>query len=204
MERREAVRNMALLLGGTISATTLGVLFDSCSPSQKNNKELFSKDQEGLITEISDTIIPKTTSPGAKEAGVGAFVAMMINECYDEDAQSTFVKGLEDVEELSDDKFGKPFVKLAADQRYVVLREIADKTVKLKEEDKKKADEAKQKNQEAPEKKKVHFFQLIRELTLLGYFTSEIGATQALAYLPVPGKYEGCTDLTDGQKTWAL
>ncbi|HXH98746.1 MAG TPA: gluconate 2-dehydrogenase subunit 3 family protein [Sphingobacteriaceae bacterium] len=212
MERREAMRNVALLLGGTLSASTFSVLFESCNASEKKgNKELFTSDQESLITEISDTIIPDTSTPGAKAAGVGPFIAMMIKECYIEETQDIFTKGLEEVQQLSKSKFDNDFVSLSGEERNKVLREIADNTIKFKAEDKKKEEAEKDKNttvakNKGTEKKnnKTYFFQLIRELTLLGYFTSEIGATKALAYLPVPGKFVGCVDLKPGQKTWAL
>lgn len=209
MERREALRNVALLLGGTLSASTFSVLFESCSPSEKqgNGQNLFTADEEALITEISDVIIPDTDTPGAKAAGVGPFIAMMVRECYPEDVQESFVDGLKEIDDLSESKFKNTFVNLSLEQKNGILREVADKTVRLKEEEKARADAEKNNNNtQAVSKyeKKPHFFQLIRELTLLGYFTSEIGATKALAYLPVPGRYEACTDLEPGQKAWAL
>lgn len=211
MERREAMRNIAFLLGGTISASTLSVLFDSCTQTgnEKTGQDLFSADQEELITEIADTIVPDTGTPGAKAAGVGPFIAMMIKECYTEDTQDIFIKGLEEVDQLSKSKFNNSFVSLKSEERIEVLKEIAGNTIKMKVEDKKK-DEADKGNKTAANNKgaekkgKTYFFQLIRELTLLGYFTSEIGATKALVYLPVPGRYEGCVDLKPGQKAWAL
>lgn len=215
MERREAMRNVALLLGGAISASTFTFLFDSCTQSEKKaeGKHLFSADQETLITEISDVIIPDTDTPGAKAAGVGPFISMMVNECYPDDVQKDFIKGLEDVNKLSDDKFSKQFVKLTPEEKNQILREIADNTIKTKKADKERERADAENNNNHPKKissrskvstGKTYFFQLIRELTLLGYFTSEIGATKALAYLPIPGRFDGCVDLKPGQKTWAL
>lgn len=207
------MRNMALLLGGAISATTFSVLFESCTQTETKAgiANLFSVDQERLITEIADVIIPDTDTPGAKAAGVGPFIVMMLRECYPEEVQKAFVVGLENVEGLSKSKFKKSFIGLGPEEKNQVIKEIADKTILLKKEEKKteRADAAKNNNQtqsktKADKKEKPHFFQLIRELTLLGYFTSEIGATKALAYLPIPGKYEGCVDLKPGQKVWAL
>lgn len=98
MERREALRNVALLMGGAISATTLGVLFDGCnSPARK---DLFSKEQQDMLADLADTIIPETSTPGAKAAGVGPFIKMMLEECYPEDAQNVFAKGLKEIDDL--------------------------------------------------------------------------------------------------------
>src|SRR5690348_14842694 len=112
MDRREALKNVAILMGGAISATTMGILFDSCNqPSDKTaaTKDLFKDSHKALITEISEIIIPTTDTPGAKAAGVPAFVTMMMNECYPENAQKTFIDGLEDVESRSKSKFSKSF-----------------------------------------------------------------------------------------------
>jgi hypothetical protein len=96
-------------------------------------------------------------------------------------------------------------------QRSQVLKEIADETVAYKKEDKKKEEATQAKGEAAlkskgtqKDNKKAYFFQLMRDLTVLGYFTSEVGATKALAYVPIPGRFDGCTDLKPGQKAWAL
>lgn len=211
MDRREAVRNMALMMGAAISATTMGALLESCNhtPDKAGTKTLFSTDQQALVTQIADLIIPTTGTPGAKAAGVGPFITMMINECYPENAQKIFVSGLEDVDKRADKQFSKKFLELSAAQQTQVLKDLAAETVKLMAEDKKKAEGNKPATldavNKAPKKKgDPYFFQLIRELTMLGYFTSEIGASQALVYLPVPGRYEGTTTLKPGQKAWAM
>ena len=206
MNRREALRNVAVLMGGAISATTLGVLVDGCKPSNKKG-EIFTEDQQLIITELADTIIPTTNTPGAKAAGVGPFVAMMIKECYPDNVQKTFVDGLDDLEKRSKSKFSSSFVAINAGQRTTVLQEVVDELKKKKEsekgKEKEKPDAGKRRSQ-SESKKDPGFFQLAKELTMLGYFTSEIGAQQALVYSPVPGKYEGCVDMKPGQKAWAL
>lgn len=200
MERREALRNVALLMGGAISATTLGVLFDGCnSPARK---DLFSKEQQDMLADLADTIIPETSTPGAKAAGVGPFIKMMLEECYPEDAQNVFAKGLKEIDDLCQEDFGASFGKLNAEQRSKVLKQIADKTAPMLAEDKKASDAIKDLNKKPLAK--PYFFLILKDLTMLGYFTSETGATQALAYIAVPGKYDGNVDLKEGQKAWAL
>jgi hypothetical protein len=209
MDRREALKSVALLMGGAISVTTMGALFESCNHAPGKAKALFSPDQQLLVTELADLIIPTTDTPGAKAAGVGPFITMMIGECYPEKAQKIFVDGLEDIEKRAKNQFSKNFLALTHDQQTAILKTIADETVKAKADEKKKADADQPKTidafNKAPKKKgDPYFFQLMRELTMLGYFTSEIGASKALVYLPVPGRYEGTTDLKPGQKAWAL
>lgn len=222
MDRRDAVKSVAFLLGGALSATTIGVFLEGCSPSgTKDSSKLFSADQEKLITEIADIIIPTTSTPGAKAAGVGPFIAMMLKDCYPEDAQKAFVKGLEDLEDRAKKEYNKSFLDISVKDREQLLGKVRDETVAAqkterdKSEEERKAEENKiVKKSEKEEAGKPmnakeakpgtpYFFSIARDLTLLGYFTSEIGTTQAYAYVEIPGRYDGCVDLKPGQKVWA-
>jgi hypothetical protein len=210
MNRREAVRNVAFLMGAALSATTIGVFLEGCnSPSTKINANLFTSDQLKLITEISDIIIPDTSSPGAKAAGVGPFIALMVKDCYPQDAQEAFVKGLDELEKQAGDQFKKSFLEISKEQRTELLGKLREETlaaIKTEQEalgQQKTSDTAtsilpKEKPKTAP-----RFFSIVRDLTLLGYFTSEIGATQAYEYIQIPGRYDGCVDLKPGQRVWA-
>ncbi|MNK49425.1 hypothetical protein D3C87_682780 [compost metagenome] len=229
MNRREAVRNVAFLMGGALSATTIGVFLEGCnSPTTKAKGSLFTEDQQKLITEVADIIIPTTSSPGAKAAGVGPFIAMMIKDCYPDDAQKAFVKGLEDLDKQAKDEYKKSFLELTVAQRQELLGKLRDVTVaatKAEKENLDKQEQAERDRQKTnpvdqaksategtgtisilpkdPPKTEPRFFSIIRDLTLLGYFTSEIGATQAYAFVEIPGRYDGCVDLKPGQKVWS-
>jgi len=222
MDRRDAVKSVAFLLGGALSATTIGVFLEGCNPTgNKDNSKLFSPDQEKVITEIADIIIPTTSSPGAKAAGVGPFISMMLKECYPEEAQKAFVKGLDDLEASSKKQFSKSFLELDVKQKQQLLGKLREETIAAQkaESDKTKAERKAKENTviQKPEKEQAgkpmaakekkeatpYFFAIARDLTLLGYFTSEIGATQACAYLDIPGHYDGNVPLKPGQKIWA-
>lgn len=219
MDRREAVKSVAFLLGGALSATTIATLFDSCTEPGKNAGNLFSADQEKLVTEVADIIIPTTKkSPGAKAANVGPFITMMVKDCYPEDAQKAFVKGLEDLEELAKKDFGKSFLEISVKDRDQLLRKVREATIanQKKESDEiaeaQKLEETKAQQQSAKENmtnpmamkekpaKKPQFFAIARDLTILGFFTSEIGATQAYEYIAIPGKYDGDYKIKPGQR----
>ena len=201
MNRREALKNVAFWAGGAFSITTLGAVYQGCQPesSKKEVKpgekesSLFNEDQEATIAEIANTIIPDTETPGAKAAGVGPFIVMMINECYPQDIQERFIKGIEDVQKRSVSGYDKPFTAILSSERETLLNTI-EKEAGIHQ---KKNRGQVAKNVSPP------FFTLIKELTLLGYFTSEIGATQALSYIEVPGRYDGCVPLEKEQKAWA-
>ena len=114
MDRREAVKSVAFLIGGALSATTIATLFDSCNVPGKTAGELFTADQQKLVIELADIIIPTTAkSPGAKAADVGPFITMMMKDCYPEDAQKAFVKGLEDLEANAKKEFCKSFLEIS-------------------------------------------------------------------------------------------
>ncbi len=214
MDRRQAVKNMAILIGGAISASTLSVLLDGCTPASKQDGELFSADQIDLLNEIAETILPATEkSPGAKAAQVGPFMAMMITDCFPQEVQTVFMEGLNDVETHSKNLFAKDFRKLNAEERNTILEEIRQATLAQQKADS-EADKAKAEKEvdnspkpavkHAPlkdeRKDRAYFFSTARDLCILGFFTSEIGQTQAYEYNQTPGRYEGCVDLKPGQR----
>lgn len=202
MDRREAVRNVAFLLGGALSATTIGVFLEGCNPEPKEKTTgLFSADQGELITEVADVIIPTTKTPGAKAAGVGPWIAMMVKECYPKEAQDIFVKGLEDLESRSKKDFGSSFLKISVKEREQLIGKLRDETVAAQKADSEKAE--KEKIAKKDIKPTPYFFAIARDLTLLGYFTSEVGATQAYEYVEIPGRYDGDVKLKPGQRVWA-
>ena len=214
MDRREAVKSVAFLIGGALSATTIATLFNSCNEPGKTAGELCTADQQKLVTELADIIIPTTAkSPGAKAADVGPFITMMIKDCYPEDAQKAFVKGLEDLEANAKKEFGKSFLEISVKEREQMISKLREVTIEAQKAENTKNEEAaklgkgpkqanplsiKEKPQTTPQ-----FFAIARDLTMLGYFTSEVGATQAYEYIAIPGRYDGCVDLKPGQRVWA-
>ena len=199
MKRRDALERVALLMGGLVSAPTITAFLEGCTPGTKSGSELFagfSADQLSLVSEIAETILPATDTPGAKDAMVGEFVDLMLKDCYYPKDQNSFMKGLDELSK-------KGFLKASQQDREKLLSEAEDYAYQFKEETAKKRNQAKE-SQQTFEEPGVPFFSLMKELTLLGYFTSEVGATLALDYVPVPGRYEGCLDLKEGQKAWAI
>lgn len=181
MNRRKALEQVALLMGTALSAPMIAGVLGQVT--NKGKSVIVSAEQEILLAEIADVIIPITdtpgeASPGAKAANVEKFIVRVMRDCYKKDDQDKFYAGLTKFDADSKTKFAKGFVELNIAQK--------NEMVKLSITENK------------------DFFQKIKELTTVGYFSSEIGATKALEYLPVPGKYEGCIPLKKGQKAWAL
>jgi len=200
MKRRDALGRVALLMGGTLSAPTMLAFLEGCKSASDTSVGgmtfPFSAERKNLISEIAEIIIPKTDTPGAKEAKVGEFVEKMLKDCYAGKDLESFDKGLKEIEK-------KDFLKAAPAEQTKILKEMEAsakaETNKAGEEKKKYTEAGKEYTDEG-----VPFFRLMKELTLLGYFTSEQGATLALDYVPVPGRYDGCIDLKPGQKAWAM
>ena len=180
MNRRDALARVALLMGGTLSAPTLMAMSDNLANASAPaaGTFVFDANQMKLVAEVTEMIIPRTKTPGAKDAKVPAFVQLMLKDCYKEDAQKAFIDGLTKLNDDSKAAYKKTFVLATPVQRTELLTKL--------------------------DKEKGQFWRMAKELTLLGYFTSEPGATKALAYVAVPGRYEGSTKLKPGQKAWAM
>jgi hypothetical protein len=143
-------------------------------------------DDEALLTLIGDTILPATDgSPGAGAVEIGRFMVFMVGDCYPPAAADALRRGVREIADAARAQSGKTFSELTPAQREAVL--VA------------------QENRAAQTTKggAINSFRLIKELTLLGYFTSEPGATKAVRYDPVPGGYRGSVKLAPGDRSWA-
>lgn len=171
MNRRDALKQASLMLGGVIStpvwAGAMGQVLNT------GTSVAVSVAQEALLAELADVIIPTTKTPGAKAAGAEKFIVRVMRDCYPKADQEKFYDSL-----AKFDQECGGFTKLNETERIAAVK-------KLTTTDK-------------------DFFLRMKELTVTGYFTSKIGATEALAYVAVPGKFEACMPLTKEQKTWAL
>lgn len=182
MNRREAVKLTSVLLGSSLVGSTL---FLSACTNEDKKKNLFSDKDLILLNEIGETILPATErSPGAREANVAGFMQSFVLNCYRDNEQTIFLNGISDIDFRSNKNYGKDFVQLAPDQQTELLTELDKQARDL------------QKSGETT------YYLLMKQLTVLGYFSSEIGVTKALRYEPVPGRYDGCVPYKKGQPAW--
>jgi len=187
MQRRELIKMITVLTGGSVIGADL--FLTGC----KNNtaSDFFTKDDIAFFDEVAETIIPKTNTPGAKEAATGSFMALYATDCYDEPTRKVFKDGIAGLNSATEKMYHKRFMEINAAQQKDMLTAI-DREAKLYD---------KQSNG-SKEQKPPHYFTLMKQLTLLGFFSSKSGATQVLRYNPVPGKYEGCIDYKKGETSW--
>lgn len=185
MNRREALSRVAIIMGGTVLGAE--AFLSGCKTASTGIS--FSAADISFLDEIAETILPATNTPGAKEAKVGEFMKVMVTDCYEAKDQTIFMEGIKKLDEASNKANGKSFMDSDAKQRHELLVSL-DKEAKAHQAAKK------------PEEPK-HYFTMMKELTLTGFFTSEVGATKALRYVAVPGKFEGSVPYTKGEKAWA-
>lgn len=184
LTRREAIKNMAILMGASvIGPRLLAGHFGLQTPID------FSDADIALLDEIGETIIPATKIPGAKAVNIGAFIAMMVADCYPAAAQKEFREGLAKLPADYEAKYGEKFVGGKVENRTQFLNALDTEQRKHTAATKRKVDEFSKVI--STETASPHYFRVMRELTILGYFTSEIGSTKAVKYLEVPGRYDG-------------
>jgi Gluconate 2-dehydrogenase subunit 3 len=185
--RREAILRVSALLGG---AALVGQTAMLAGCTRENDASMFSADDIALFDEIAETILPETGTPGAKAAGVGPFIAMMVVDTYDEREQEVFRDGLKTLEDECHAMHGMSFLKATPGQRTTLLRKLDAEQLQFMHT--------------AGKHEPAHYFRMLKELTLLGYFTSEIGYTRAMRYIETPGRYDPCVPYEPGEKTWAV
>ncbi len=199
MNRRDALSKVALLLGGTLTGPTLLAMSrvaEAKSAQSLGDTFALNETHRKIVAEVAEHIIPKTTTPGAKDAGVPAFIEMMLNDCYKKPEHNSFVVGLVELEK-------KNFLAQNHDAQVAILKQVeADTKELLKAYNIKQVKVGDNVDKESMDGKLgVPFWRLMKELTLLGYYTSEVGIKASFVYEPVPGKFV-LTKLKPGQKAY--
>lgn len=186
MNRREALTATAALMGSAIIGSH--AFLSGCSRS-KTEIEGFSDEVLVLLDEVGETILPATaSSPGAKASKIGEFMKIIVTDCYGPAEQKTFFEGISVIQQTAKNKYNSSFIKLTDRQK-------ADMMLFFDQESQKVINEKEERDH-------VHFFTMLNQLTVWGYFSSEPGATQALRYVPIPGRYEGCIPYKEGDGAW--
>ena len=194
MERRDLLKQIALLTGGIMVG---GELFLSGCKSAAKIEAGFTSGSIALLDEVGETIIPATNTPGAKAAKIGEFMKTFVTDCYTPEEQTAFTKGIVQLEEACNKMFGKSFMDCDAKQRKDLLVSL-EKEAKPFNEKVNKENEGRKDNK-AP----LHYYALMKQITLLGFFTSKTGATETLRHIQVPGKFDGAFAYKKGDKAWA-
>ena len=144
---------------------------------------------------IAEMIIPETDTPGAGAAHIPEFADLMLAEWSSEDERTRVLAGLADLDARSRAAFGGAFVAGTEAQRTAILTALDAEAQAALRAQAPAAGRAPERTPERP------FFQMVKALTVFGYFTSEVGATRELHYEAVPGSFDGCTDVRAARVT---
>ncbi|MEN5038608.1 gluconate 2-dehydrogenase subunit 3 family protein [Stenotrophomonas sp. TWI1149] len=188
MDRRELLKMIVAATGAAMIG--LPALGQAQAPAA-GPKTPFSDADVGTLDEIAETILPRTKTPGAKDAGAGAFMATFVTDCYTQKQQAAFRAGLVDI----DKRAGGRFVSLAPQERTGLLRA-------LDVEARKHAVDVTETGTTEEGEAMPHYFTMIKQLAIFGFFTSKVGATEVLKYVAVPGRYDGDLAYVPGTPAW--
>ncbi len=181
LSRREAIKRVAMLLGLTITPGLLEGIARAQAVAASGKPVNFTAVQFALVDAMVARILPRTDTPGARDVGVPAFIDLMFGAYMAAADKATWVKGVADVEARAQRAHGKGFTQLTDPQQDVVLKAVAT---------------------ESQQKEKTFFHQM-RDLTLVGYFTSEAVGRNVTQFDPIPGRYDACLPLNEvGNRSW--
>lgn len=190
MQRREALRLLASAAALPLLSHRAFSMFQAVHeqlPQQPVLKTL-NPHQNATVTVISELIIPQTDTPGAKAARVNEFIDLILSEWYDEEETAVFLTGLTGVDARARDLFGKDFVDCGDKAQVEMLEALDDEVAMAREPNRRR-------RRHSPPQK--NFFFMIKQLTLVGYYTSQIGFEQELHGEIIPSRHAGCVPLEE-------
>jgi len=182
MNRRELLTLITAATGTAMIGGTALLSGCATSPQPRAN---FSAENIALLDEIAETILPRTTTPGAKDAQVGQFMSVYVNDCYTFDEQAIFHTGLMTFENSCKKTYSRRFMELQQSEREDFVNQL-DREAKA-----------------GVAAGQIHYFTMIKQLTLFGFFTSEVGGTKVLRHAPIPGRFDGNLAYKVGDRGWA-
>lgn len=191
MYRRDLLKFSSLLLGGAVSGSVSNALAAAAPIHSGLSETIFNEGQQVSVALLSEMIIPTTDTPGAIEAGVPDFIATIVSEWYKTDERGSFFRGLKSLDEYCQAVDDSSFHNASEDLRLEALRKQEQIA---REHPVTESDQAN--TEEQP------FFDQIKELVVVGYYSSEIGAKQEWRYLPMPGQYDGDYDFSQVERQW--
>jgi len=226
INRREAIRRVSALLGGVAFVGGSGLLaaYEKSSLPVAGTLGEFTAGDIAFLDEIAETILPATKTPGAKAAKTGAFMALMVTDGYSLAEQKIFREGMRKVDDATRTAHNVSFLEATPLQRLTVLTALDHEQKRVMDARPLPLGETAAKAlpgtavSEAAAKalpgsavseaagtanQPAHYFRMMKELALLGYFTSELGCTQALRYVESPGRFDPCIPYTGGEPAWA-
>jgi hypothetical protein len=187
MRRRELLRLIASLTGAAFVSGGA-----PRAAASRDRQPVYSDADIRLLDEVTETILPRTDTPGAKDAGVGAFIARYSAARYEPAHIAILKEGIKKLDSQMRALHEVAFVDASDAQRKSLLVTIDSEAKRYVRT-----------TSDAKPAPPPHYFTLLKQLTLYGFFTSEAGATRVARYRPIPGKYKGCIPYKSGETFWA-
>ncbi|NCD69907.1 gluconate 2-dehydrogenase subunit 3 family protein [Mucilaginibacter agri] len=181
MDRRTVIKNLALVIGG--AALLPSCLHETGKASIALKKINVSADQEKFLADVAETIIPKTTTPGAKDLSLHLFVLKMVDDCFSKNDQDAFMSGLDKLKADAETRFGKSFGEASQAQRESLLNELEKKQAENQKAQGKNA------KKPADADDRLTFYGITKGETIYGYTNSKYFMTKEIVYELVPGRY---------------
>lgn len=194
MERREALRYTAYALGLTLSGSAVSALMAGCQadPAADWTPAFFTADEIAFLRELAETMLPRTTTPGAADALVDRFLDAVRPLRYTAEENEAFKSALQGFMEEARQVLGKPLSRVDAGDRLTWLTRIDQEAYQLVRS-----------NPAMPASERPFYLQL-KEQVLGAYFNAEIVAKEFFAFDPIPGRYDPCIPFSEVGKAWAL
>ena len=165
-----------------------GVLTGCNKPEQGTG--ILNREDIKLLDQVGEALLPATPGvPGAAAARVGDYIQTIVTDCFRKQDQVFFLEGMNRFREAVRQKTGQRFDALTDQEKRSVMLFLDDQIGTYKPA--------------KPEDPPKHYYATIKGLIITGYFTSEVGVTKALRYVPVPGKFEGDIPFKPGDKSFA-
>ena len=191
MQRREALRLLASAAALPLLSRKAFSMFQAVHeqlPEQAVMRTL-NPHQNATVTTIAEIIIPQTDTPGAKAARVNEFIDLILTEWYDDEERSIFLTGLTEIDASARNLLGKDFIDCEEKFQTKILRGLDDEVASDRSAVRRGSS-----RRRPPER---NFFFMIKQLTLIGYYTSQIGFEQELHGEIIPARHAGCVPLEE-------
>ena len=193
INRRVLLKAIGLTAGVAISSSCQRALESGADLSAPPANGSLSEDQLEVISRLAELIIPETDTPGAIAAGVPEFIHQIVIDWYTPAERQIFLDGLGELDALARAHWAAPFARLNPEQQAGVLAELeppseggGEGLIAMP----------------AGAAGDVPFYLKLKELTVLGYYTSQAAAVTELDYQPVPGHYDGDARFEEVGRQW--
>jgi hypothetical protein len=196
MKRRDLLKMIAAATGTAFVGSN--VLAYTVLPMVDRKDSGYSKDEVAFFNEVGESIIPRTDTPGAKDANVGSMMAILLADCYSFAQRKAFNDGIVSIKSKAKTRYGKDFLLLTNEQRLALLSSLDEEANMHNKKMALAETHISDGGSTLP-----HYFSIIKQLVLFSFFSSEIGATKVLRYVAIPGSYDGELPYKKGDKAWA-